>query len=44
MQSSAIVDLLAAALAEREEEASPTPALIAVFAGVPDPRRRQGQR
>ena len=44
MQSSAIVDLLAAAVAEREEEARPTPALIAVFAGVPDPRRRQGQR
>jgi predicted transposase YbfD/YdcC len=44
MQSSAIVDLLAAALAEREEDASPTPALIAVFAGIPDPRRRQGQR
>ena len=29
MQSSAIVDLLAAALAEREEQASPTPARIA---------------
>ena len=44
MQSTAIVDLLAAAVAESEEEASPTPALIAVFAGVPDPRRRQGRR
>ena len=47
MQASAIVDLLAAAVAEREEreeEARPTPALSAVFAGVPDPRRRQGRR
>jgi predicted transposase YbfD/YdcC len=44
MQSSAIVDLLAAAVAEREEDARPPPALIAVFAGVPDPRRRQGRR
>jgi predicted transposase YbfD/YdcC len=44
MQSTAIVDLLVAAVATRGEETSPTPALIAAFADVPDPRRRQGRR
>src|SRR5579875_4217654 len=44
MQSTAIVELLAAAVAAREGEAGAAPALIAAFAGVPDPRRRQGRR
>ena len=44
MQSTALVDLLAAAVAETEEDGRPTPALIEAFAGVPDPRRRQGRR
>jgi len=44
MQSSALVDLVAAAMAERREDVAPAPALIAAFAGVPDPRRRQGRR
>lgn len=43
MQSTAIVDLISQTLAGAEE-ASPTPALIAAFAGVPDPRRRRGRR
>ena len=44
MQSTALVDLLAAAVAEREEDGAPSPALMEAFAGVPDPRRRQGRR
>jgi predicted transposase YbfD/YdcC len=44
MQSTALVDLIMAAAVKREEEAHPAPALIAAFAGVPDPRRRQGRR
>lgn len=47
MQSTALVDLLAAAVAETAEtaeEGHAAPALIAAFAGVPDPRRRQGRR
>jgi len=44
MQSSALVDLLAAAVAERAEDAEPAPALLEAFARVPDPRRRQGRR
>lgn len=44
MQSTALVDLLAAAVAETEEGGGPTPALLEAFAGVPDPRRRQGRR
>ena len=44
MQSTAILDLIIATLAGAEEEARPAPALSEVFAGVPDPRRRQGRR
>lgn len=44
MQSSALIDLLVTSVAARAEEAEPAPALIAAFAGVPDPRRRQGRR
>jgi hypothetical protein len=44
MQSTAILDLISATLAGAEEEARPAPALSEVFAGVPDPRRRQGRR
>jgi predicted transposase YbfD/YdcC len=42
MQSTALVDLMMDALAEAEE--APVPPLIEAFAGVPDPRRRQGRR
>jgi predicted transposase YbfD/YdcC len=44
MQSTVILTLVATAVAAREEDAGPAPALIAAFARVPDPRRRQGRR
>ncbi len=44
MQSTALVELLAAAVAQREGAAAPAPALIEAFVSVPVPRRRQGQR
>ena len=44
MQSTALVDLISAALAEAPEGATPVPALLTAFAQVPDPRRRQGRR
>ena len=43
MQSTAIVDLINHTLAGAEE-ARPSPALIAAFTSVPDPRRRRGRR
>lgn len=42
MQSTALVDLITDMVARAEEDAGP--ALIAAFASVPDPRRRQGRR
>ena len=44
MQSTVILTLVATAVAAREEDTGPAPALIAAFARVPDPRRRQGRR
>jgi predicted transposase YbfD/YdcC len=44
MQSTVILDLLAEAVAEIKEGAMPVPPLVDAFAGVPDPRRRQGRR
>ena len=44
MQSTAVLELISAALAEAEEGATPVPPLIAALAQVPDPRRRQGRR
>ncbi len=44
MQSTAPVDLITAALADAEDGATPVPPLVEAFAGVPDPRRRQGRR
>ena len=38
MQSTVILTLVATAVAAREEDAGPAPALIAAFARVPDPR------
>jgi hypothetical protein len=43
MQSTEILALVATAVAEREEM-SAAPALIEVFAAIPDPRRRRGRR
>lgn len=44
MQSTALVDLITAALVNAEDEATPVPPLVEAFAGMPDPRRRQGRR
>jgi predicted transposase YbfD/YdcC len=43
MQSTALVDLMSDLLAEVAEE-RPVPPLVEAFAGIPDPRRRQGKR
>src|SRR5579885_1759297 len=44
MQSTAILDLIRAALPEGAEAQMPTPPLLTALAQVPDPRRRQGRR
>lgn len=44
MQSTVLLDVLAGALAGTKEDATPVPPLVAAFASVPDPRRRQGRR
>ena len=44
MQSTVLLDLIGAALAEVEEGMTPVPSLVEAFARLPDPRRRQGRR
>ena len=44
MQSTVILDLIGAAVAEVAEGTTPVPPLVEAFACIPDPRRRQGRR
>jgi predicted transposase YbfD/YdcC len=44
MQSTVILDLSGAAVAEAAEGTTPVPPLVAAFGRIPDPRRRHGRR
>jgi DDE_Tnp_1-associated len=44
MQSTVLLDLIGAAVAEAAEGTTPVPPLVAAFGRIPDPRRRHGRR